>query len=260
MRRALLLFGTLTALSSACGRVLDDEASAPLADAASPSDAGATTSEAAAPDAGDPSAPDRDAGFAVPFAMTFEQTLFGPDGANEPTSARRATRPIFGLGSAEVPSNLTTTITRRFPPQDSLYVSFYVRFGTAGGRTVFARLIGSGATLVELEARPGEPGLSYVVSAHFTSGAGQTFTLGNLGAGGIYRFGFKSVLIPGTGPALEVFLGTGSLTAEAYGQASLDQGTPIAIEVGNLGAGSQGLALVFDDVLGERDGFAPPSE
>ncbi|MBX3261127.1 MAG: hypothetical protein KF782_15695 [Labilithrix sp.] len=262
MRYAFLVLAAAPLFALACGRVLEDDEDDAAPTGADAGEGGAPAIEASGPTPDAADAPhessEDDAGYAVPFSMTFEQTLVGPDGANQPTTATFAERPIIDGGSAKVDTAASPTlITRTFPEQARLFVSFYVRFdGPLSGSLTFARLGGSaGDTLIELKASATNPS-RLILSAQVP---GETIPLGEVAADKPWRFGLQAIR---TGASNQLVVGVAILATD-FGDPYTTQVTtslPSKIELGSFyPLPSTSVAVVFDDVLGRTDDFAPPT-
>ncbi|MCW5833383.1 MAG: hypothetical protein KIS78_13355 [Labilithrix sp.] len=260
MRYAFLVLAAAPLFALACGRVLEDDEDDAAPTGADAGEGGAPAIEASGPTPDAADAPhessEDDAGYAVPFSMTFEQTLVGPDGANQPTTATFAERPIIDGGSAKVDTaEPLTVITRTFPEQDQLFVSFYVRFdGTFMDPLTFARLRNSaGDTVIELKAAVADAA-TLNLSAQVP---GMTISLGRVASGKPWRLGLRAVR---TGASNELEVGVAILAVD-FGNPHTAQVTtrpPSRIELGSF-LPSASIPVVFDDVLGRTDDFAPPT-
>ncbi|MBX3213493.1 MAG: hypothetical protein KF850_15755 [Labilithrix sp.] len=262
MRYAALALVTAPLLALACGRVLEDDAAIvdTDADADDDDDDDAATAEGgaaqleASPTAADARSTEIDAGYHFPFTMTFEGALFGPNGANEPTTARRAETAIFGAWSAKVLASQTSGIARTFPPQAALFLSFYVRFGTSPGSSVIARLEdGQGGPVGEVFATLASATDTVRLQAR---GAGAEAPFGETATNVPYRLGLYAIKTE-AGVTLRAYGATSTFGAGSELQIAGDAAKRIVL--GNLSAAT-GLDVTFDDVSGNAGAFAPPSQ
>ncbi len=253
-RAAPLVFVVFAALPLACGEVLVDAAEPDATKDASATSDGGVLEDAALPDVDVAETSVLDAGYDFPFSMTFEDGIYGALGANEPTLAGANTAtPLFGAVSASVEIGTPATITRSFPPQNNVYISFYLRIdGSEGGGDLF-RLVGTRGTIatVRAQSEAGAFGLTAVVEP------GTNLQIGTLSRDARLRIGVKSVL-NGDQNAIEIFAGAPGATFATIGYASASAGPASAVVLGNLDGA--GLTASFDDVHGQAKAFASPSE
>jgi hypothetical protein len=202
-----------------------------------------------------------------PFAMTFESGLFGATGANQPTAAGELVGPgtaLFGSRSAVMGDvSSVTPLTRSFPPQAEVYVSFYVRLDTATTGSMFQLRGLSGTTeTVLVEIAPvlaGRTGVWLLVPG----GSPPTTSIGELPLATIARIGvhYTHSATPSLQVSFDGAMGAGASFPIVTGWTNLpERGRPSSVVLGNLGeSGAPNVKVVVDEIYGRADAYAAAS-